>query len=155
MRLPSEFIVIKALSLRAAACIGTMCAVAEVTCLLPCITLTLTSLPEPCHSTLYVPAGSSLPATCVGCFNSRDPLFAANALVGDVCVLTVSYQGITQGSVPHTIQAGETILDLPITLVIYLAQIPLSQWYLRHYRIGPVEWLWRSLSYGEPQRFRR
>ena len=47
------------------------------------------------------------------------------------------------------------LLDLPITLVIYLAQIPLSQWYLRHYRIGPVEWLWRSLSYGEPQRFRR
>ncbi len=47
------------------------------------------------------------------------------------------------------------LLDLPITLVIYLAQIPLSQWYLRHYRIGPVEWLWRSLSYGEIQRFRR
>ena len=47
------------------------------------------------------------------------------------------------------------LLDLPITLVIYLAQIPLSQWYLRHYRIGPVEWLWRSLSYGEPQAFRR
>ena len=47
------------------------------------------------------------------------------------------------------------LLDLPITLVIYLAQIPLSQWFLRHYRIGPVEWLWRSLSYGQPQRFRR
>lgn len=47
------------------------------------------------------------------------------------------------------------LLDLPITLAIYLAQIPLSQWYLQHFRIGPVEWLWRSLSYGEPQRFRR
>ena len=38
------------------------------------------------------------------------------ALVGDVCVVTVSYQGITQGSVPHTVQDGETVFDLPVVL---------------------------------------
>lgn len=47
------------------------------------------------------------------------------------------------------------LLNIPITLAIYLAQIPLSQWYLRHYRIGPVEWLWRSLAYGSAQPLRR
>ena len=50
--------------------------------------------------------------------NAAQPLHFASftALPGDICVLTVLYQGITQGSVPHTIQPGETTLDLPITL---------------------------------------
>jgi uncharacterized protein len=26
-----------------------------------------------------------------------------------------------------------------------------SVWWLRHFRFGPVEWLWRSLTYGERQ----
>jgi len=28
---------------------------------------------------------------------------------------------------------------------------PSSTWWLRHYRYGPLEWLWRSLMYGERQ----
>jgi hypothetical protein len=50
--------------------------------------------------------------------NASAPLHFApiSVLVGDICVLTATYQGITQGSVPHTIQAGETALDLPVTL---------------------------------------
>lgn len=42
-----------------------------------------------------------------------------------------------------------------ISLTIYLLQIPLSQWYLRHYKMGPVEWAWRSLAYGKMQAIRR
>jgi len=37
---------------------------------------------------------------------------------------------------------------LGITLASYLPQIPLSAWWLSHYRYGPLEWLWRSLTYG-------
>ncbi|HYM12938.1 MAG TPA: DUF418 domain-containing protein [Bryobacterales bacterium] len=40
------------------------------------------------------------------------------------------------------------------TLVIYGAQIPLSAWWLRRYQFGPMEWLWRSLSYGYFQSMR-
>lgn len=41
-----------------------------------------------------------------------------------------------------------------LTVVIYALQIPLSAWWLRRFRFGPVEWLWRSLSYGRRQPMR-
>ena len=45
-------------------------------------------------------------------------------------------------------------LGLGLSGVIFLAQIPLSQWWLRRFRFGPVEWLWRSLTYGALQPLR-
>lgn len=43
---------------------------------------------------------------------------------------------------------------LLLALVIYSLQIPLSLWWLRRYRFGPMEWLWRSLTYLRPQPLR-
>jgi uncharacterized protein len=40
-----------------------------------------------------------------------------------------------------------------IAIVIYAAQAAFSAWWLRRFRFGPVEWLWRSLMYGEWQSF--
>jgi len=34
-----------------------------------------------------------------------------------------------------------------LTLVIFALQIPLSIFWLKHFRFGPFEWLWRSLTY--------
>ena len=34
------------------------------------------------------------------------------------------------------------------TVVIYAAQVALSVWWLRHFTSGPMEWLWRRLTYG-------
>ncbi len=42
-------------------------------------------------------------------------------------------------------------LGLVFTAVIYLLQIPLSALWLKHFRFGPMEWLWRSLTYGKLQ----
>ena len=42
-----------------------------------------------------------------------------------------------------------------LTIVIYALQIPLSHWWMRRFLYGPVEWLWRSLTYGKPQPIRR
>jgi uncharacterized protein len=36
-------------------------------------------------------------------------------------------------------------------VVIFLAQVPLSCWWLGRYRFGPVEWLWRSGAYFKKQ----
>jgi len=36
---------------------------------------------------------------------------------------------------------------LLLSVAIYIAQLPLSVWWLRHFRFGPAEWLWRSLTY--------
>ena len=41
-----------------------------------------------------------------------------------------------------------------VTLLIFLAQIPLSGWWLSRFRFGPMEWLWRSLTYRQRQPFK-
>jgi uncharacterized protein len=37
---------------------------------------------------------------------------------------------------------------------IWLVQLIVSPLWLRHYRFGPAEWLWRSLTYGARQPMR-
>jgi uncharacterized protein len=39
---------------------------------------------------------------------------------------------------------------MAIAAVIVLAQIPLSALWLSRFRFGPVEWIWRRLTYGRP-----
>jgi len=41
-----------------------------------------------------------------------------------------------------------------LAVAIYTVQIPLSAWWLRRYRFGPMEWVWRSLTYGKRQPLR-
>ncbi len=43
----------------------------------------------------------------------------------------------------------------PIVFTIWGVQLVLSPWWLRRFRFGPVEWLWRALTYGERPPFRR
>jgi uncharacterized protein len=40
---------------------------------------------------------------------------------------------------------------LVIGLAVYGVQLVLSQWWLRRYCFGPLEWLWRTLMYGAAQ----
>jgi uncharacterized protein len=40
---------------------------------------------------------------------------------------------------------------LAIAVAVYAAGVAISAWWLRRYRYGPVEWLWRSLMYGSWQ----
>jgi uncharacterized protein len=35
-----------------------------------------------------------------------------------------------------------------ITVALFAAQMAVSVWWLKRYRFGPVEWLWRTLTYG-------
>jgi uncharacterized protein len=37
-----------------------------------------------------------------------------------------------------------------VALVILAVQIPLSAWWLSRHRFGPIEWVWRRLTYGRP-----
>jgi uncharacterized protein len=43
---------------------------------------------------------------------------------------------------------------LTLSLLIFGAQVPLSVWWLRRFRFGPMEWIWRSLTYGKAQPMR-
>jgi uncharacterized protein len=39
---------------------------------------------------------------------------------------------------------------MAIAATVIVLQIPLSAWWLSRYRYGPVEWIWRRLTYGQP-----
>jgi len=43
---------------------------------------------------------------------------------------------------------------LAIGVLLYVGQAMFSAWWLRRYRFGPVEWLWRSCMYGALQPMR-
>ena len=45
------------------------------------------------------------------------------------------------------IKTHDMVAEDPISIVL---QIPLSAWWLSRFRFGPVEWIWRRLTYGRP-----
>lgn len=50
-------------------------------------------------------------------------------------------------------QAGPAA-GMALSVVIFSLQAPASAWWLRRFRFGPVEWVWRSLTYGRLQPMR-
>jgi uncharacterized protein len=38
--------------------------------------------------------------------------------------------------------------DLFLAIGVYSLQVPFSKWWLSRYRFGPMEWVWRRLTYG-------
>jgi len=47
-----------------------------------------------------------------------------------------------------------TFGGLLLTIPVIVGEIFLSRWWLRRFRFGPVEWLWRTLTYGQLQPMR-
>ncbi len=45
--------------------------------------------------------------------------------------------------------------QIALVFMIYALQIPLSLLWLRYFTIGPMEWIWRSLTYNKRQPMRR
>lgn len=44
--------------------------------------------------------------------------------------------------------------QVPFVLALFTAQAFFSRWWLQRFRFGPMEWLWRSLTYLQPQPMR-
>jgi uncharacterized protein len=40
-------------------------------------------------------------------------------------------------------------VGLVLTVILFAAQVGLSNLWLKHYRFGPMEWLWRGMTYGK------
>ena len=40
------------------------------------------------------------------------------------------------------------LLNIFLGVAIYSVQMPLSRWWLSTHRYGPMEWLWRRMTYG-------
>lgn len=66
-------------------------------------------------------------------------------------VFTSLFYGYALGMYGEIGRATATLL----AIVLWLAQLPISAWWLKRFRYGPCEWLWRSLTYLQPQPFKR
>jgi uncharacterized protein len=74
----------------------------------------------------------------------------SNYLMHSVVLTTVFYgYGLAlYGAVDRSAQMGFVAALLGV-------QVWLSSWWLARFRFGPAEWLWRSVTYGSAQPFRR
>ena len=50
--------------------------------------------------------------------------------------------------------SGIATNEFPLALAVFAVQVVFSHLWLRHFRFGPMEWLWRSLTYAAPQPMR-
>ncbi|MCA1799008.1 MAG: DUF418 domain-containing protein [Xanthomonadaceae bacterium] len=65
-------------------------------------------------------------------------------------VFTLLFYGYGAGLYGEFGRAATTLM----ALALYAFQVWFSGWWLERYRIGPMEWLWRTLTYGRVQPFR-
>jgi uncharacterized protein len=40
-------------------------------------------------------------------------------------------------------------MGIALSLVLWLAQLPISYWWLKRYKFGPAEWFWRGITYKQ------
>jgi uncharacterized protein len=41
-------------------------------------------------------------------------------------------------------------LAIPVKVSIFALQVVASRWWLERFQFGPMEWVWRWATYGEP-----
>lgn len=73
----------------------------------------------------------------------------SNYLLQTVIATTIFY-GHGFGLFASVSRTGQ----LGLVVAIWTVQVVLSMWWLRHFRYGPVEWLWRVVTYGKWQPLR-
>ncbi|WP_259366524.1 MULTISPECIES: DUF418 domain-containing protein [unclassified Colwellia] len=79
-------------------------------------------------------------------FSPMGQMALTNYLMHSV-ILTSIFYGYAGGQYGEISRAPQML----IVLAIIVAQIFLSKWWLNRYRFGPMEWLWRSLTYKRMQ----
>jgi uncharacterized protein len=67
---------------------------------------------------------------------------------------SVIYMVLMRGVFLGLLGKFSPILCLAIVLLVYPLQILFSKWWLSRYRYGPIEWVWRSLTYRKMQKMR-
>jgi len=82
-------------------------------------------------------------------FASLGQMALTNYLTESV-VLSVIFYGFGFGLFGRLGSAPAVLIGI----ALYIGQLFFSRLWLRHYRFGPVEWLWRSLTYGRWQPMR-
>jgi uncharacterized protein len=122
--------------------------------------LTLDALATP-HLVTFVVGGVSgaLSYACGGALLLRDGRAITRAFANVGRLALSNY--LLQSLVMTTLALGYGLglygrvgyaTAIALALLLYLAQVALSAAYLRRFRFGPLEWLWRALTYGRVPR---
>ena len=89
-------------------------------------------------------------------------LFGVFAPVGRMALTNYLAQGLLYGFVLSGVGPGLALAGrigsfavLGTCIAFFALQTAFSHWWLGRYRFGPMEWLWRALTYGERPAFRR
>ena len=89
-------------------------------------------------------------------------LFGIFAPVGRMALTNYLAQGLIYAFVLFGVGPGlglagriGTSSVILICVAFFAAQIAFSHWWLARYRFGPMEWVWRTLTYGERPPMRR
>ena len=80
-------------------------------------------------------------------------LFSPLANVGRMALSNYLFQSILATLIFYNYGLGlygeiSPFVGLVLTVFIFLIQIRISGWWFDHHRYGPVEWVWRFLTYG-------
>lgn len=86
-------------------------------------------------------------------------LFSPLAAMGRMALSNYFFQTIVCTTIFYAYGLGlygevGAAMGIALTFAIYFAQLPLSVWWMNRFRFGPLEWLWRSLTYGKWQPMR-
>lgn len=80
---------------------------------------------------------------------------ALSNYVGQSVLMNLIFYSYGLAFLPALYAQTNAAINLGITIAIFVIQIIVSSVWLRFFRFGPLEWLWRSLTYGKLQPMRR
>jgi uncharacterized protein len=113
-------------------------------------------------SALLLAAGYAAAITTALHDRLRRRLWLPFAAVGRMALTNYLVQGLLYGFVLYGAGPGLGLLGrigataiVAISLAFFAAQVVFSHWWLARFHFGPMEWLWRVLTYGHRPRFRR
>lgn len=111
------------------------------------------ALRSPAALILVAGYASAILVACQGGIGQR--FFALFGPVGQMALTNYLMQGLAYGFVlsgvgPGLELAGKigTAAVMAICIAVFALQIGISHWWLSRHRFGPMEWLWRWLTYG-------
>ena len=88
-------------------------------------------------------------------------LFSPFGPVGQMALTNYLAQGLLYGFILSGVGPGLALAGrigsfavVMSCIVFFALQVALSHWWLARFRFGPMEWLWRALTYGERPQFR-
>ena len=107
-----------------------------------------------------VPLAMGFSALLALLYFKKPSVFAIFAPVGKLALSNYIFQTFISVTIFYGIGFGFTgkfgfTVIIAIAILIFLFQVLMSKLWLKHFRFGPFEWIWRQLTYGKYLKIRK